>query len=124
MSIKWRQAGDSHLFDWPAQSVSIRMNWRAGFEKRNQFLIGQKRVANCAVAHSSRLQRYSQYGCQIEQAQKVTTRSVLGSKFSYVPWGRDREAPFESSDFPFCDVANFSHDGMEWWMARRGRVGE
>jgi predicted DNA-binding transcriptional regulator AlpA len=37
------------------QFVSIPMNWRTGFEKRSQFLIGWKRATNCVAAHSSQL---------------------------------------------------------------------
>ena len=41
---------------WLGQFVPIRMNWRTGFEKRSQSLIGRKRATNCVVAHSLRLQ--------------------------------------------------------------------
>ena len=52
-------AEDFHRFDWLGQFVSIPMNWRTGFEKRSQFLIGWKRVTNCVVAHRSPLRCFS-----------------------------------------------------------------
>ena len=89
MSIKWRQAGDFHPFDWLGQFVSIRMNWRTGFEKRSQFLIGWKRATNCVVAHSSPLRCFKQCCRWIEWEQRVTTPIVLSSKFLYMPWSSD-----------------------------------
>jgi hypothetical protein len=71
MSIKWRQAGDFHPFDWLGQFVSIRMNWRIGFEKRSQFHIGWKRATNSVVAHSSPLRCFKQCCRWIEWEQRV-----------------------------------------------------
>ena len=39
---KMAAGGTGPRFDWLGQFVSIRMNWRTGFEKRSQFLIGWK----------------------------------------------------------------------------------
>jgi hypothetical protein len=74
MSIKWRQAGDSHPFDWLGQFVSILMNWRSGFEKRSHFLIGRNTATNCVVAVVLILGRFTPERKKILDALRVELR--------------------------------------------------
>jgi len=77
---KMAAGGRLPSFRLAGQFVSIRMNWRTGFEKRSQLLIGWTWATNCVVAHSSPLRGFST-AVRIEQEQKVTTRIVLSPKF-------------------------------------------
>jgi hypothetical protein len=102
MSTRWRQAGDFHPFDWLGQFVSIRMNWRTGFEKRSQFLIGWKRATNCVVAHSSRLRCFSNAVVGSNGSKESPPRlfSVQNSRVCRDPvMCGDRETPNELSNF-------------------------
>jgi len=93
MSIRWPLVEGFHLFDWLVQSVSIRMNWRTGFERPNQLLIGLKTEANCVVAHSSHLRITAYVAVRSKTKQRVTTQSALSFKIFVFAMGR-------TSDFP------------------------